>query len=340
MEGERSKSKSCGFHLPLALSTEILTRLQAKTLPKFRCVCKEWRSLIHSHNFASFHLNLCKNNRENSHLFVVESTGTWGTVSSSIRCSSTCQRTCQVGLPDCFRNGWVGGYVNGLLLGRQDDARKHIISHFVVWNPSIRKSIEITHPALLSNAFTWVGLGALGRALALILNIYLKSSRYNHVAIFLNGAIHWIGYDVITFSSYNNYVIAFDVQNQVFNYFGLPNLGWDTRSSDDERLGVVRESLVFLDYHGYEKSVVLRVMKEYGVVEPWVKRITINLDFEGLHLRRNSEILFTMAKQRMKAYNFETAEIKDLRGSTLSDKVIFIDDYVQSLMLLTQVTKN
>ncbi|XP_059450216.1 putative F-box protein At3g10240 [Corylus avellana] len=43
--------------LPLELVSEILVRLPVKPLVRFRCVCKDWFSLISSNDFINTHIN-------------------------------------------------------------------------------------------------------------------------------------------------------------------------------------------------------------------------------------------------------------------------------------------
>ena len=57
---------------PPELWVEILVRLPAKALDRFRCVSKRWRSIIDNPRFINMHLNLSKNNPNKSLLLYWE----------------------------------------------------------------------------------------------------------------------------------------------------------------------------------------------------------------------------------------------------------------------------
>ncbi|XP_074264858.1 uncharacterized protein LOC141587303 [Silene latifolia] len=57
-------------YLPPEVWTQILLSLPAKTLLKFRCVCKSWCSIIDDPDFIHMHFQLCKFNSGNNQLLV------------------------------------------------------------------------------------------------------------------------------------------------------------------------------------------------------------------------------------------------------------------------------
>ncbi|XP_074265235.1 F-box/kelch-repeat protein At3g06240-like [Silene latifolia] len=59
--GKASSNK----YIPPEILTQILVNLPAKSLLKFRCVCKTWCSIIHNPDFVSIHHQFCKNNNSN-----------------------------------------------------------------------------------------------------------------------------------------------------------------------------------------------------------------------------------------------------------------------------------
>ncbi|KAJ8420907.1 hypothetical protein Cgig2_000613 [Carnegiea gigantea] len=251
-------------------------------------------------------------------------------------------------MPDYFvDHREVGGnYVNGVILLRTLDAERMRVSSFTVWNPSIRKSIEINPPGRLLAQHIRVGLGYESRShdLKVVVMVceetpwrdcpapnptqvpfpiwvhvyslksrawssskvqtqWFKSLRFEDRSVFFNGAIHWVGCDVgmVPYPLYGSHVVAFNVKNEVFSTFGLP----DGRAVNHSRvLAVVGESLALLDlYPGYS---VVWVMEKYVTVKQ-----------EGL-----------------KMYEIKSMKIKDLAKS-YRDKLVFVDTFVESLLLLT-----
>jgi len=269
-----------------------------------------------------------------------------------------------------------GNYVNGVLLVRILSSDGMRVFSFVVWNPSIRKSIEINPPGPLLTQHTRVGLGYESEAhdLKVVVMVceenpwrdcpapnpsrvpfpvwvhvyslkarawrssrvqtqWFKSLRFEDRPVFFNGAIHWVGCDVgmVPYPFYGSHVIAFDVKNEVFSTFGLPGGRTVHRS---RVLAVLGESLALLDlYPGYSR---IWVMEKYGVGDSWVKQLTIGLEYhEFLHFNKNGEFLITVKQKGVKMYDIKSEKIKDLAKS-YRDKLVFMDTFVESLLLLTE----
>ncbi|XP_021839010.1 F-box/kelch-repeat protein At3g06240-like [Spinacia oleracea] len=66
--------------LPPELWTDVLARLPAKTLVRFRCVCRAWCSKIDKPEFLSMHLSLYKNNVDKNRLLVMENSKGYSTL--------------------------------------------------------------------------------------------------------------------------------------------------------------------------------------------------------------------------------------------------------------------
>lgn len=363
------------YNLPLELWAEILARLPAKTLIELRFVSDDWKSLIESPNFASLHLNLCKSNRENTPLFLIEQ-GCSKVGLGSIRCSETFRRMSRFDLPNYFVDlDWAGGnYVNGVILLRILDSDTDNISFFIMWNPCIGKYVEIHPPCPFAEQEVRVGFGFDSGShdfkvvvmvceqtpwrdcpapkpnrvpFPVMVHVYslktrgwrsfevetqwFKSLRFEDRTVFFNGCMHWIGCDVsmVPYPLYGSHVVTFDVKSEVFNNFGLP----DGRAINRSRiLTVLGESLAMLDL--YPGCSLIWVMEKYGVGDSWVQRFKIDLEYEEfLHFKRNGEFFVTVIKEGVKMYNIKSKEIKDLARS-YRDRVIFMDSYVESLMML------
>lgn len=88
---------------------------------------------------------------------------------------------------------------------------------------------------------------------------------------FVHGAYHWWAYDAA-----GDMVLAFDMQNETFQTFRMPNV----RSSTQDYVGTVakfKESLAVIVYprRGTEKSFDLWVMEDYGNEGSWTKHFII-----------------------------------------------------------------
>ncbi|XP_074265408.1 F-box/kelch-repeat protein At3g06240-like [Silene latifolia] len=122
-------------YLPPELWTLILPKLPAKTLLKFRCVCKSWCSTIDEPDFVQLHFQLSLiNSGNNNKLFVaLEDMGYLLTV----RDAETLRNTGSI----FSKSYWFGilGSCNGLLLVGKHDYYSY--KEFRLWNPSIRKSL-------------------------------------------------------------------------------------------------------------------------------------------------------------------------------------------------------
>lgn len=348
-----------------------------KALLKFRCVCKDWRSLIDSPNFASLHLNAHKNNRQNDRVFVIDSDYFFR--DCSIRHSATFRKNCEFFLyvGSDSRIVRVEGYVNGLILfSKIHDGR---ISGFIVRNPSIGKSMEIPPPdhyclddpsKVLVRFVCIDGVGNGYKVVVMpvqnprclqeklppsddqsnpsyaLFEIYsLNSGSWRSCSIFthcrwsftviertpfLNGAIHWIGCDMSMASSHleGSHVVAFDVQNEALNHFSLPD---DLGIYRSRTFAVLGQSLALWDME--LGSSAIWVMEQYGVAESWVRRYTISFEFGRiLYFRSNGELLVNMEKQKLKTYNINSQEVKDVARS-YKNRIIFMDMFVESLVL-------
>ncbi|KAJ8427467.1 LOW QUALITY PROTEIN: hypothetical protein Cgig2_021877 [Carnegiea gigantea] len=325
-------------YLPLELWAEVLARLP------------EWKSLIENPNFASSHLNCYKNSSEFTHLLVIEQYQY--ELFASVCYAESFRRAHYVeSLGRLLYNFRVEGCAGGLLLWKTFDSFE--VSGFMVFNPSIRKSLQIPIPSPFTRS-SWVGLAhdavtndykvvfvaveansssscpsqpQPSRVPALV-HIYSISSRnwkssslgaqflhcpgYEYASIFLNGAIHWIGYDVsmVPNPSIGSHIVAFDLHKGVFNSFRLPT---DGIMSTFSVLAVLGESLA--DFGCKLEHFTLSVMEQYGVAESWVKRFAFDLEFGRLlYLKMDGE-LFVTIKEQVKAYEIESGKIKDLPRS-------------------------
>ncbi|XP_074265397.1 F-box/kelch-repeat protein At3g23880-like [Silene latifolia] len=142
MSNKHSESK----YLPPEVWTLIFLSLPAKTLLRFRCVCKSWCSIIDNPRFVNMHFKLCKinNGNDNKLLLAFESLGYLQNEGCLLttRDAETLEETDHIFRKSESYKYHIRGSCNGLLLVRQ---RSVYCNHkeLRLWNPCIRKSLVI-----------------------------------------------------------------------------------------------------------------------------------------------------------------------------------------------------
>ncbi|XP_059663277.1 F-box protein CPR1-like isoform X2 [Cornus florida] len=268
----------------------------------------------------------------------------------------------------------IVGSCNGLVC-LSDDHSMHAYD-IILWNPSIRKFVilprprvtEITHGSYMfllgfgfdpmTDDYKVVRIayikGRNGRDLIPPeVEVYRLSSGawrsfstgappygmfgYTWTQAFVNGGIHWIGYDPCVASGNRNLVVSFDVGDEVFGEVMLPD-GLAAQSGQDLSVSVFAKllSVLHYEYRAKKQRCSVWVMKEYSVVNSWVKLYTI--DLQGgiqriIGFRKNEEVLLTTARGKLVSYDPNTLRMKSLgiRGAIDS---FYVDDYMESLVLL------
>ncbi|KAL3624947.1 hypothetical protein CASFOL_031615 [Castilleja foliolosa] len=114
------------------LLMEILVRLPAEDLTRYKLVCKDWRDLIESPNFVSAHLNHSKRNPSRHHILFKGDT--FHPFSSAIRF--------------CSSNVIIVGSINGLICFAGKGTTKDIESPDDIWilNPITGNAIKLPFP--------------------------------------------------------------------------------------------------------------------------------------------------------------------------------------------------
>ncbi|XP_059643044.1 F-box/kelch-repeat protein At3g06240-like [Cornus florida] len=144
--------------LPDELVREILTRLPAKALLKFRCVCKSWCSLISSPDFITSNLNqtirLNKINNTRTHLIAhyIDEKETGGRRFSVKMYNERLHIRSPIELhdliPNCGSNFRIFGSCNGLVCLTDNDNASGNANSLILWNPSIEKSVRLPMPSI------------------------------------------------------------------------------------------------------------------------------------------------------------------------------------------------
>ncbi|GAB2277249.1 hypothetical protein Dimus_011956 [Dionaea muscipula] len=330
---------------------QVLARLPVKSLLRFRCVCKNWCSLIDDPNFVSFHLSQFKNNSENTHMLFSEYLNRkprW-----VIRRGDTlAEADVLSGFP--FGLYEVRGCVNGVMMLINRPFHPNSV---VLLNLSIRKYVKIPSCQMLCRrpGARQVGLvfdhsGNDYKVVAIsdpapnepgFAEVYsLNAGCWKRVAgatpvvwyrgypLFFNGSVHWIGEESHHLGG-KSYVVSFNAAEEVFNSVTLPGFR-GVRSALLTTVGGCLALLApFMDHSD------LWVMEEYGVVNSWNKRYTINATlpmYFSIFVKRNGELLFASDKGGAKSYDTGTELLKDA-VETYAVLKNYVDIYVESLAL-------
>lgn len=312
------------FFLPEEIMEEILSRMPVKSLLKFRCVSKSWRSLIDSNRFIKKHLdNSTKNPSFSLHNIILNSIGPQrGPKQCSLRSLLNDPFIDRFTFSDLSNIEWssinVAGCYNGLVCILLD--RKQ----FILWNPSTRKTKKL--PAIdrkikhghitnygfgfddLSGDYKVFGIASFfwvsGRyeAICKVYSLQTNSwklvkkgdvSPFDKEGKFASGKLHW---DRTVGLRYRWNITSFDLRSEAYGAVELPVFLDGCLSGS---MGVLGGCLsVLCDYYSH---LNIWVMKQYGVKESWDKVVTIpnlhnpvSTSFSALFaLGPNGEVLLT-----------------------------------------------
>ncbi|XP_050283007.1 putative F-box protein At1g32420 isoform X3 [Quercus robur] len=357
-------------YLPEEVVREILYRLPAKSLIRFRCVSKSWNSLITSSAFIDSHLTQSLSHPSNSNKLIFRHCDIVAKVEhyKFIHNDSSFDQYQNVEFPltNCFR---LIGSVNGLFCLSQDE-------QFILWNPCIRKFITLPSPRDYDHVPSRSGFGFDARTndykVVTIAHSYtpketkprlvevysLKEGSWRRIAsaaallspgitldlscrrdAFINGAVHFGVRDWINTPRLKvcPSVLSFDLNDEVFHMTALPKFGAKT---DYDIFGFRGSlSVVYIEHVDNKRSCFIWVMKECGVVKSWIKLYTINLTGEFrsvLGFQKNGHIFMEAGlgkNARLSSYDPQSQQLKNL-GFYGWLSYSCVDYYVENLVLL------
>ena len=258
----------------------------------------------------------------------------------------------------------VVGTCNGLIFLADDI--DGIENHFFLWNPCVRKFVELPIPDITCGWYS-VGFGfdskandykvvrfvtleeegQKGKSPPEVEVYSLSTGNWRMVtalppigtinrerAAFVNGALHWVALRK-TGNKFLNFVIVFDLGEEVFREIALPKL------SDENG----DESLVSVSISAYGNSLALFqresnclsiwVMEHYADASSWTKIVSFaDSRCKPKGFRKSGEVILEMDGGYLETGDLKTKEVKDLgiRGREYADN--FVDSYVESLVLL------
>uniref|UniRef100_A0A7N2L8U9 F-box domain-containing protein n=1 Tax=Quercus lobata TaxID=97700 RepID=A0A7N2L8U9_QUELO len=126
-------------YLPVEIIEEILVRQPAKSLMRFRSVCKTWYSLISNSRFATAHL--ARSNQRPSPYFLFDQRGCRGNLRFSLHGNPAIDSSdfpeFHTPYEDRYANFKIVGSVNGLICLVANSG------NFILWNPSINRYVKL-----------------------------------------------------------------------------------------------------------------------------------------------------------------------------------------------------
>lgn len=159
---------------------------------------------------------------------------------------------------------------------------------------------------------------------------------------FVNGAVHWMGqpYMLGNLGKFmfpvNEFVMAFDMGDEVFRKIGLPQ---NCRGADSCLMEFKELLSVYVPFrsavHTFEGCYIW-VMGEYGVPESWSKQYAISVSapmkIRPLGFAKNGKLMFDKDEEELVSLDLESLQVRDLgfhAGSYAVDA-----SYMESLVLL------
>jgi F-box interacting protein len=302
--------------LPHDLQNEILVSLPVKSLLRFQCVSKTWKSLITSPTFISLHVQHSETTDKYVHLLHSQTYKEFRTHSQlhhmdgSFSEIQKLETPCQIGgrpynVLDC----------KGLILFRTICQKRHDVESLILWNPAIRMSMSLPQPCIVAPSGKKRSIYGFGfdhrsndyKVMRLVRGGYtffppqaelykLRTGAWETIKVandfqyaivagtqaLVNGASHWVGNhksDMASSSPQQMVVVFFHMCDEEFRVMKLP----DHLSSlyvGNVFLGVSDGLLSLREYNGKQNvhlSCSIWLMKEYGVIESWTKQFTIDL---------------------------------------------------------------
>ncbi|XP_055827627.1 F-box protein CPR1-like [Solanum dulcamara] len=289
------------IHFPEVILMDILSRLPAQSLLRFKCVSKFWETLISEPYFKMKHLNRAKNDQDSQKFLTSQMCCKNGIVSMYCRPLSPVQLFQNAQKLDCPLSPTplrctIHCCYDGLAVIEVLDNLDAEYSTLLLWNPSTRESIVLPSPEFPGERISCFGLGYDSTSgeykilqiyqgcnlpceiLALKSGSWRRTDKYRRGSLlfamkyltFVHAAFHWIGIS-------RNYavVVSFSISNEVYGEIPLP----EEMSGLRDAIGItVLEGMLCahsISFHRRKHTIKLWVLKEYDIKESWIPLLSI-----------------------------------------------------------------
>ncbi|KAK3018303.1 hypothetical protein RJ639_002921 [Escallonia herrerae] len=313
-------------HLPPEITFDVLSRLPAKTVMRFSCVCKEWHALVCDSTFVTTHLKRSSSTGGGYMALIADNDYRADQKFCTLLCEKTCTKQAKVEPPPYLlesRNFVNIGSCNGLICFKIYACTEEC-STLYMWNPiiGIFKPLppsffcdsDLDTSATLGIAFhastsdyKVVKITYYHRGGTPEVEIYSLSTdswkRINGATVprvrcpesaSLNGIIHWLNTPLK--GGWEMAITTFDVGEELFGEMALP-INYDEADArySIESIVVVEECLTSLFASlNDRRHCSVWMMKEYGVEASWTKLYNICLQGgEPYGLSVNGKVLHT-----------------------------------------------
>ncbi|XP_057527743.1 F-box/kelch-repeat protein At3g06240-like [Amaranthus tricolor] len=348
------------------LLQEILIRLPAKSLVRFRCVCRSWYSLIASPSFISAQV-VHKKKAKSYHVLLRSFNNTERKYKYKL-CNDDehLDEIMIIDFPfvsehnDFFR---IAGCVNGLVCLSDDIVE--VTDTVIIWNPVIRRFLTLPKLELnvdsseLGRSVLGFGFDSYNNDYKVIRIVYRKNPDFEArqiealIAIFrlsssswevnrsasvplldtrqayVNGSIHWL--------AYNKLMVGFDVESEELRDMTLPNSLKNANISDLTIASWCDMLSVFENGYWFGK-LSLWVMKDYGDPNSWVKQFEIESFALVRSLRKNGCVILESIGGKLVLYNANTNQFEDFKTHVEgSVRGFHMKSYLESLVLLDRL---
>ncbi|XP_052181421.1 F-box protein CPR1-like [Diospyros lotus] len=357
-------------HLPQELLVEILKRLPAKSLLRFRSVSKSWRSTISSPEFITLHRN---HNINNTRVLVSYYPSELRALLHYDNDAFELDTKIEFPFERLSRYYRIVGSCNGLICVGCNLVS--CASDLFLWNPSIRRILTLPTPGITfkSHGAYMLALGfgfdSKRRDYKVVRIVYLQgrngfnkvppevelyelsTGTWRGISIVappyemcdyslqanMNGAVHWIAYSPTKINGLRSLIVAFDLSDDVFKEMRLPK----TLSHEypaDLSIAACGELLSLFHYNlsSPVRCCGVWVMEKYGMDNSWTKLFNIEL-LQGvsavLGSRKNGELLVVTSDNKLVSYDPDDEQVKDL-GIRKSTTSLNVNTYTGSLILL------